>query len=256
MISFLDFGILDVIDIICVALMLFYIYRAMRTSRALNIFIGIMVFIMVWIVVSQILQMRLTGSILDKLVSVGLIAIIVIFQDEIRNFFYNIGASQSGLKRIFNHSVSVKENEKKEKIMAVVMACMSLSRQKTGALIVFERNVHLNDAISSGEKIDANLNQRLIENIFFKNSPLHDGAMIIRGGRIQAASCILPVSHNNSIPKQYGLRHRSALGISEDSDAIAVVVSEETGGIAVAIKGVFKEKLTAEALERILDGEI
>lgn len=254
--QFINWGILDLVDIVCVALMLYYLYRVMRTSRALNIFIGIMIFVLVWIVVSQILGMRVMGSILDKMVSVGLIAIVVIFQSEIRRFFYNIGASQSGLKRFFSRSQTQIDNEKKEMIMAVVMACMSMSRQKVGALIVFERSVHLEDAVTSGEKIDAIVNQRLIENIFFKNSPLHDGAMVISEGRIEAASCILPVSHNTNIPKNYGLRHRSGLGITEGTDAVAIIVSEETGGIAVALDGAFQEKLTAEALESLLDKEL
>lgn len=125
----------------------------------------------------------------------------------------------------------------KTAIMPIVMACINMSRGKVGALIVIERTISLDDIVDTGDRIDANINQRLIENIFFKNSPLHDGAMVVSKRRIQAAGCILPVSHSIDIPKELGLRHRAAMGISQDSDAIAVVVSEETGGISVAIKG-------------------
>ena len=141
-------------------------------------------------------------------------------------------------------------------IMPLVMASMNMSRQKVGALIVLERSATLDDIVATGERIDANINQRLVENIFFKNSPLHDGAMIISDKRIKAAGCILPVSHDLSIPKELGLRHRAAMGISQESDAVAIVVSEETGGISVAIKGRFRLRLSAEELESILTGEL
>jgi len=135
------------------------------------------------------------------------------------------------------------------------MACMSMSKGKVGALIVMERTVPLTDIVRTGDTIDANINQRLIENIFFKNSPLHDGAMIIRHKRIEAAGCILPVSHDLNIPKELGLRHRAAMGIAQETDAIAIIVSEETGAISVAHKGQYHLRLTAEELERILTAE-
>ena len=133
---------------------------------------------------------------------------------------------------------------------------MSMSKGKVGALIVIERSAPLDDIVDTGDKIDANINQRLIENIFFKNSPLHDGAMVISAKRVKAAGCILPVSHNLDIPKDLGLRHRAAMGISQESDAIAIVVSEETGNISVAIKGNFQLRLSAEQLESILTQEM
>ena len=206
---FFEFGIKDVIDILLVALMLYYLYRVMKESRSLNVFIGIMVFVLVWLFVSQVLEMRLLGSIMDKLVSVGVIGIIVLFQEEIRHFLYNLGARrqvQSVLRIFFSN----KDEEKadKEAIMPIVMACMSMSRGKVGALIVIERGISLSDICDTGDYIDARINQRLIENIFFKNSPLHDGAMVITKKRIRAAGCILPVSHNQDIPKELGLRLR------------------------------------------------
>lgn len=252
-----EFGIKDFVDIFCVALMLYYIYRLMKESRSLNVFIGIMVFIVVWLFVSQILEMRLLGSIMDKLVSVGVIAIIILFQEEIRKFLYNLGAHRrvNGIIRLFV-SGDNKDKVDMESIMPVVMACMNMGKARIGALIVIERISSLDDIVETGDIIDANINQRLIENIFFKNSPLHDGAMVISKKRIRAAGCILPVSHSIDIPKELGLRHRAAMGISQHSDAIAIVVSEETGRISVAIKGQFHLRLSAEQLESILTREL
>ena len=242
-----DFGIKDIIDILLVALMLYYIYRLMKESRSLNVFIGIIVFVLVWLFVSQVLEMRLLGAIMDKLVSVGVIGLI-----------YSLGAHQrfAAVAKFFISGKSKQETVDKETVIPIVMACMDMSRGKVGALIVIERGIRLDDIVDTGDLIDARINQRLIENIFFKNSPLHDGAMVITGKRIRAAGCILPVSHNHDIPKELGLRHRAALGISQDSDCIAVVVSEETGGISVAIKGNFQLRLSAEKLENILSKEM
>lgn len=252
-----DFGIKDIIDIVLVALILYYLYRLMKESRSLNVFIGIMVFVLVWLFVSQVLEMRLLGSILDKLVSVGVIGLIVLFQEEIRKFLYSLGAHHRvrALARMFS-SGKKDDKEDKETIMPIVMACMDMARNKVGALIVVERAIKLDDIVDTGDIIDANINQRLIENIFFKNSPLHDGAMVIADKRIKAAGCILPVSHSHNIPKELGLRHRAALGISQDSDAISIVCSEETGRISVAIKGDFRLRLSAEELEGLLAREM
>lgn len=253
-----NFDLKDFIDIFLVALMLYYIYRLMKESRSLNVFMGILMFVLVWLFVSQVLEMRLLGSILDKLVSVGVIGLIILFQEEIRKFLYQLGAHQRfrRLSRIFSSVKRNSEEEDKETIMPIVMACMSMAKGRVGALIVIERGAPLDDIVDTGDTIDAVINQRLIENIFFKNSPLHDGAMVISKKRIKAAGCILPVSHNLDIPKELGLRHRAAMGISQDSDAIAVVVSEETGRISVAIKGEFRLRLSAEELESILAHEM
>ena len=257
---FFSFGIKDFIDILLVALMLYYIYRLMRDSRSLNVFVGILIFIVIWLFVSQVLEMRLLGTILDKLVSVGVIALIVLFQDDIRKFLYNLGAHQrvQAIARMFTpkHTSDKNRAELKKAIMPIVMACMSMAKNKVGALIVIEQGTQLNDIIATGDNIDANVNQRLIENIFFKNSPLHDGAMIISQRRIRAAGCILPVSHNLDIPKELGLRHRAALGISQESDAIAIIVSEETGSISIARNGLFRLRLSGEELESVLTKEM
>lgn len=256
---FFEFGIKDIIDILLVAILLYYIYRLMKESRSLNVFMGILVFVVLWLVVAQVLQMRLLGSILDKFVSVGVIVLVVLFQDEIRKFLYNLGAHQRmrTFRRFFSISEKKQDPQKlKQVIMPIVMSCMSMSKKKVGALIVIQRTTPLDDIVATGESLDASINQRLIENLFFKNSPLHDGAMIIAGDRIKAAGCILPVSHDLNIPKELGLRHRAALGITHESDSIAIVVSEETGGISVAIHSQFQLRLSAEKLESILTQEM
>jgi uncharacterized protein (TIGR00159 family) len=256
---FFNLNIKDIIDIVLVALMLYYIYRLMKESRSLNVFMGIMVFVVLWLVVSQVLEMRLLGSIMDKLVSVGVIGLIVLFQDDIRKFLYNLGAHERVrfFKRFFSNTDNKRNQEElKQIIMPIVMACLGMSKRKVGALIVIERDMPLDDIVMTGELIDATISQQLIENIFFKNSPLHDGAMIISNKRIKAAGCILPVSHDLDIPKELGLRHRAALGISQETDGIAIVVSEETGGISVAIQSDLQLRLTAEKLESILTKEM
>ena len=257
---FFEFGLKDFIDILLVALMVYYIYRLMRESRSLNVFGGLLVFIILWIIVSHVLEMRLLGSILDKFVSVGVIALIVIFQDDIRKFLYNLGGHQrmKALTRLFmpKHTSAKDQAELKKTIMPIVMASMSMAKGRVGALIVIERATPLDDIVATGDEIDANVNQRLIENIFFKNSPLHDGAMIISHRRLRAAGCILPVSHSLDIPKELGLRHRAALGISQVSDAIAIIVSEETGSISVARNGQFRLRLSGEELESVLTKEM
>ncbi len=249
---FLSFGIKDLIDILLVAMLLYYAYRLMKESRSLNIFFGVLIFIVFWLFVSQILEMRLLGTLLDRVVSVGAIALLILFQDEIRKFFSTIGTHQRVRAAVRFFSGEQKQTHTREDIMPIVMACLSMSKQKVGALIVMQRSLPLTDFVRSGELIDARISQRLIENIFFKNSPLHDGGMIISHKRITAAGCILPVSHDLSLPKELGLRHRAAMGISQETDALAIVVSEETGNISIAFRGSFQLHITAEDLERIL----
>lgn len=249
---FITFGIKDFIDILLVAILLYYSYKVMRSSGSINVFAGILIFVVIWLLVTQVLEMRLLGSILDKFVSVGVLVLVILFQDEIRRFLLLIGSHQhvSALVKLF--AGAKQEMVSHDDIMPIVLACMNMSKRRIGALIVIERNFPLNDIIRTGEDIDAKINQRLIENIFFKNSPLHDGAMIISKRRIKAAGCILPVSHNLDIPKELGLRHRAALGVSQESDAQAIIVSEETGAISIAYRGQYYLRLNAEELERRL----
>ena len=250
-----EFGIKDAIDILLVAVLLFYAWRLMKSSGSLNVFYGIMVFVIIWIVVSQMLEMKLLGSIFDKLVSVGVLALIILFQEEIRRFVLTLGSQRqlNFITRYFvKNSTNMAEEHEDQQIMRIVLACDYMSKNMTGALIVIEREMSLSDVVKSGENIDANISTELIKNIFFKNSPLHDGAMIIGHNRIMAAGCILPVSHNLNIPKELGLRHRAALGITSQSDAIAIIVSEETGAISVAQGGEFHLRLASNELESYL----
>jgi uncharacterized protein (TIGR00159 family) len=249
---FLSFGLKDAIDILLVAVLLYYSYRLMKESRSLNIFFGVLIFVVFWLFVSQILEMRLLGTFLDRVVSVGAIALLILFQDEIRKFFFTIGTHERVRSAVRLFSGEKKQTHTRDDIMPIVMACLSMSKQKVGALIVIQRSLPLNDFVRSGEYIDAKISQRLIENIFFKNSPLHDGGMIISHKRITAAGCILPVTHDMNMPKELGLRHRAAMGISQETDALAIVVSEETGNISVAFRGSFQLRVSAEDLERIL----
>lgn len=252
---FVSFGIKDIIDVVCVSLLLFYLYKLMKRTGSLNMFIGILVFILVWIVVSQVLKMQLLGAVMNKLVDVGVIALIVLFADDIRHFFRDIGTS-TRTRKLFHWLVRRHNGQDMTKWEPVVKACESMSHKLEGALIVIGETDELHDVIATGEAVNANINQFLIENIFFKNSPLHDGAMIIVGDRIESAACILPVSQSEDLPKSFGLRHRSAMGITEKTNAVAVVVSEETGIISVFHKGSFQRDMTAEALTRFLSENV
>ena len=248
------FGIKDVFDILIVAMMLYYLYRLMKDSGVINIFYGVMAFIVVWVIASQMLAMRLTGTILDKFMNIGLLVLVILFQDQLKRFLVDLGSQRRWrfLRNVFQHNATSEESVSQQWVMSIVRSCMNLSKSKTGALIVIQQDEPLENYENTGDAIDAAVNSRLIENIFFKNSPLHDGAMIIAGGRIKAVGCILPVSHDRSIPRSLGLRHRSALGISQATDAIAIVVSEETGTISIAYKGDLRMRLSTTDLEQRL----
>lgn len=249
-----DFGIKDAIDVLLFAVLLFYIYRLMKESGTINIFYGVLAFIVVWVLASEIFDMRLIGTILDKFMAIGLIILVILFQEPIRRFLVELGSHRrlKFLSNLFHHHKRELDAEALAWVMPIVYACMSMAKSKTGALIVIEQSIPLDNYAASGDIIDANINTRLIENIFFKNSPLHDGAMIIDGGRIKAAGCILPVSHDTNVPRSLGLRHRSALGISQATDAFAIVVSEETGNISVAYHGRLSTRLSSTELEKRL----
>lgn len=231
-----EFGFKDLIDILLVAIILYETYRLLRNSGVVNLFWGILAFIVVWFLVSFVFQLELTSALFDRVISVGAIALIVIFQEEIRMFFNRLGARFSSWKifRTNNHKEDAQSNQQ---MTEVIRACRHLSSTKTGALIVLSKESYLKEIIETGERLDAVISARLIENIFFKNTPLHDGAMVIEKGKVVAAACILPVSKNPSIPKHMGLRHRAAVGLTEKTDATCIVVSEETGNISVAENG-------------------
>jgi len=235
----IDFQIKYVIDILLVAAILYETFRLLRRSGAVNLFWGIMAFIIVWFLVRFVFQLELTSSLFDRIISVGAIALIVIFQEEIRTFFYRIGSRFSGFK--FRRLRAESQTTDDRSAQSIVTACHNMSRTRTGALIVISGKQDLREYADTGEHLDAEISARLIENIFFKNTPLHDGALIIVGDRLYSAACILPVSKNQDIPQHYGLRHRAALGLTERSDALAIVVSEETGQISIARSGEIRE---------------
>jgi diadenylate cyclase len=243
----------DIIDILLVAFLLYATYKLMKSSGALSIFTGILSFIALWVLVSYVFEMRLMGAIMNKFVSVGAIALIVLFQNEIRRFLVMLGSRRRWqmIARFFSQK-KVSKDKSEAFIMQIVLACQELSKQKTGALIILEGKTYLGEYVHSGEQLDAILSGQLIRNIFFKNSPLHDGAVIITEDRIKAAACILPVAHDENLSKELGLRHRAALGISQVSDAKAIVVSEETGIISLAFMGELQRNLKIEDLERML----
>jgi uncharacterized protein (TIGR00159 family) len=241
-------GIKDIIDILLVAFILFAIYRILRRSGASNLFWGILAFIFTWLLVSYVFHLELTSALFDRFVSVGAIALIVIFQEEIRSFFYRVG-SRFNVEQL--KAKVKKEQHIQQQINTVSDACEHMSASKTGALIVITNQQELKAFADTGETIDASISSRLIENIFFKNTPLHDGALILRDGRAWSAACILPVSKRTDLPKRYGLRHRAALGLTEKTDAIAIVVSEETGQISLS-KGDTIKTVTPKELKQEL----
>lgn len=249
---FAHFGIKDFIDVVLVALLLFYLFRLVKISGLRPLFIGILVFLLIWILVSRVFNMVLLGSILDQFVSVGLFLLVILFQDEIRRFLMSLGSKKGWnfiTKLIFPSESDQKDNAH---LTAVVLACMNMSKTNTGALIAVQGDIHMGLYEQTGEIVNADISSRLIENIFFKNSPLHDGAMIIVGKKVKAAGCILPISQNPNIPSHLGLRHRAALGISQETDAKVVIVSEETGRIAFASRGRLKMNITPEDLQSFL----
>lgn len=252
---FAHFGIKDFIDVLLVALLLFYLFRLVRISGLRPLFLGILVFMLIWILVSRVFNMVLLGSILDQFVSVGLFLIVILFQDEIRRFLMSLG-SKKGWNFITRLFFPVDRDKKDNShLTAIVLACMNMSKNNTGALIAIQGDIQMGLYEQTGEIINADISSRLIENVFFKNSPLHDGAMIIVGKKIKSAGCILPISQNPNIPSHLGLRHRAGLGISQETDAKVIMVSEERGRISFASDGRLKLNITPEELQSLLMGE-
>jgi len=253
------FRLLDIIDILLVAIIIYYVYSLIKGTIAVNILIGVALFYGIFLVVKQ-MEMRLLTEIFGGFISVGSIALIVVFQQEIRRFLVHIGKNISlRRKKVFWAFLSSKKSthvDNSEHIKPIIDACRSMSKSRTGALLVFSRYFDEEYYQSSGEYIDAPLSKRLLESIFFKNSPLHDGAVVIVDFRIMTASSVLPISDSDDLPPQFGLRHRAAIGVTEVSEAIAVIVSEETGEISLAQDGNVNMNLSPEELERILKEEL
>lgn len=247
-----NFTMKDVIDILLVATVMYQLYRIVSKSGTGVIFNGVLAFIILWVLISQVLEMRLMGAILDKFASFGIFILIIIFQDEIKRFLISLGSNHTFrfFSRIFRSKEAGEMND--TVVTSLVLACMNLAKTYTGALIVIEQDLKLGQFADTGEKLDADISTRLVENIFFKNTPLHDGAMIISGNKIKAAGCILPISQNQEIPKSFGLRHRAALGISLETDAKVIVVSEERGKISFVSGGNIEANITPERLQEFL----
>ena len=245
--DFIPFTVIDLIDILLVAMIMTGFYRMTRGTNAPYIFTGIVVIYIVWVVV-RALNMELLQTILGQVISVGMIAIIILFQPELRSFLQMIGRRR-GAFNFINRIFARTSNE--PTLQPIVTAAVEMSATKTGALIVLTQRSDLSDIIDSGITINAQLSVPLLENIFFKNAPLHDGAVVVQDNRVAAAKCILPVTQSN-VPKSYGTRHRAAIGITETSDAIVVVVSEETGGISVAYGGKIERNIAPKDLAKAI----
>lgn len=251
-IGFLEISWVDIVDILLVSLLLFQVYKLMKGSVAVRIFLGVLSLYLVFLIV-RAAQMELLGLILGQFMGVGVLAAIILFQPEIRKFLLMIGKTTDFNKdNFFSNLLIWKRREPKNafNITPVVEACKILGGSNTGALIVFSRDSGLKFYSESGDLIDAFLSKRLLLSIFNKYSPLHDGAVIIFNGRIKAARCILPVTENDNLPAQFGLRHRAAIGMSETTDTLVLVVSEETGQLSIAWNGRMLHNLSPQEIRK------
>ena len=256
--NFIDFKITDIIDIILVAVLLYYIYKLVRGSVAINIFIGIVIVWGFW-KLTELLDMKMISSMVGGFMQVGLIALIIVFQQEIRKFLLMIGSTNFANKRKFLKHFKFLKQESLSSDMdidAILKACERMASTRTGAIIILKRNNSLDFVKSTGDDMNIEVNQPILESIFYKNSPLHDGAAVIEDNHIVATRVILPVSSNRNIPLRFGLRHRAAVGITDKTDALALVVSEETGNIAYIKDGEFVLYKDLSNLEGILKEDL
>jgi diadenylate cyclase len=256
-ILFISFGITDAIDILLVAVMLYQLYKMVKGTAAVNVFIGLALIYVVWIVV-RAFELKLLGSILGKFINVGVIAVMVVFQQEIRKFLLYIGSNDfiknNNWRNIFSFSnQSSTSLDFVLDVDAVVRACFAMSETKTGALIIVSRRSDLKFYVNTGEIVDSALTDKMLENIFYKNSPMHDGAVIIKDNRIIAARCVLPVTEKENFPSHFGMRHRAAVGLTETTDALAVTVSEQTGNVSLTVNGEINTNLNKDKLTYLLE---
>lgn len=259
LLGFLNLSFIDIVDIILVALIIFFVFRWIRGSSAMNIFIAIII-LLIGRIVAVALGMKMISTLLGTIIDVGAIALIVIFQPEIRRFLNSLGRSAGNTleKRTFLDKIFPTGSHaavSNASINELTEACMEMSEEKTGALIVLRHKDNLESVISTGDTVDADIRSRLIRNIFFKNSPLHDGAMVIGGDRIIAARCTLPISDRTDIPASMGMRHKAAIGISEQCDADVIVVSEQTGRVSFIRAGKVTRVANANDLKLLIASE-
>lgn len=250
--DFIHFGVADIIDILLFSIILYQLYKLLKGTTAIRIFFTVVILFLLWKLMSAF-HFKLLTAVLGQVISVGVIALFIIFQPEVRKFLVLLGNTR--VSRIISGRFHKKGDVKifAEEINNVVRACRRMSDSKTGALIVFEKDTPLDEIIATGERLDAMISRELIENIFFKNSPLHDGAMIIKNHRIYSARCILPVSDREDLPTDLGLRHRSAIGVTVLTDAVAVVVSEQTGNLSICRSGNITHGISPLVLEKTLN---
>ena len=249
--SIRSMGVSDVLDILIVAVVVYALIGFIRRTNSIKVANGILLLVLaLWL--SSVLRLSVTNFLLRQVFEIGILAVIILFQPEIRRALEKVGSSQ--LFAIFGKEWGVQGME--HVIMQTVYACEDMARSHTGALIVFERDNRLNEVRSSGTFIDAQVSTELLKNVFYDKSPLHDGAAIIKDGRLTAAGCMLPLSMNANLSRELGMRHRAGIGITEHTDAVAVIVSEENGSISVAVDGLLKRHLTIDMFEAILRREL
>jgi uncharacterized protein (TIGR00159 family) len=257
MLDFIEFSFLDVLDILLVAILLFYIYKLLKGTVAINIVIGIAIIFVIW-KITEALKMQMLSNILGTLLGGGVIALIIVFQQEIRKFLLMVGTTNFSNKKSFFNQLKFLKSEIGSEINTEVLvkACNSMSKTKTGALIVIERTNSLDFLINTGDNMNALINEVILESIFYKNSPLHDGATIIRDNFVVATRVVLPISDSSKIPARFGLRHRAAIGVTEKTDAVCLLVSEETGEISYIKDGEFVLYTTHEELNEKLKKDL
>lgn len=253
-IGFLEVSWVDFVDIALVSVLLYQVYKLIRGSIAVNIFLGILALYLVYLIV-RAAQMEMLATILGQFMGVGVLAMIILFQPEIRKFLLVIGRSTEVRENIFKTIANWRHEYREDFDTSIIIdACKTLKANKTGALMVFSRDTELKFYAQTGDALDAELSVRLLLSIFNKHSPLHDGAVIIYKGRIRAARCVLPVSENDHLPPTFGLRHRAAVGMSESTDTLVLAISEETGRLILARNGMYLRSLRMKQVEqRILD---
>ena len=245
---FLDFNIFDFIDITLVSILIFQLYKILKGSAAINIFIGMALVYVLWKIFSA-LEMSLLSEILGQFISVGVLALIIVFQQEIRRFLVLIGKNIFKNKNLFFKSNKNENFLNEINVDDICKACENMSKSKTGAIIIIERNDNLDLLIKTGRIISSNLSQIMIESIFYKNAPLHDGAIIIINKKIIGARCVLPISEKNTIPTEMGMRHKAALGVTEQYDCLAITVSEQNGNISFFENGKMKTNIDIKILK-------
>ena len=243
----------DILDVALMAFLLYKLLTLLKTTSGTNLLKGVLIFLAV-LFLSSILHLNGISFILSRMLEWGVLALIILFQPEIRRVLEQVGSQRLKFLNLFSREGTVSEMERT--IAQTVLACTEMSRSRTGALIVFEQKIQLDDMVRSGTVLDASVSSELLKNIFFVKAPMHDGAVIIRHGRLLGAGCMLPLSKNVNLSRDLGMRHRAGIGMSENSDAVVVIVSEETGSISVAIGGMLRRHLMPETLENILRNEL